>query len=270
MTHTKNDFYKGMTCVITGASSGIGEVFARSLAERGSRLVLIARSQDKLLKLSEELRSKYGVPVEILGLDLSKPDAAKRVFEFTSSRGLQVDILVNNAGFGRQDAFELCNPAECDEMLQVNISAVVALARLFIPGMLQRKKGGVINVSSTAAFQPLPYFALYAASKSFILNFSEALWGEYAGRGINVLALCPGHTRTNFHARAGVQDKHIRFADSPERVVHGALDAFSKGRPTLISGKKNHMLSNLNRLFTRRSVIQIAGQIFKPAAAKAI
>jgi hypothetical protein len=269
MNNSKIDFYKGMTCVVTGASSGIGEVFARSLAERGARLVLVARSQEKLLKLSAELRSKYGTPVEVLGLDLSSPDAAKKVFEFTQSRGLSVDILVNNAGFGRQDAFELCDPAECDEMLRVNICAAVALARLFIPGMLQRKKGGVINVSSTAAFQPLPYFALYAASKSFILHFSEALWGEYSGRGINILALCPGHTRTHFHARAGVEDRHIRFADTPERVVRGALDAFSKGKPTLVSGKKNHMLSNLNRLFTRRSVIQIAGRIFKPAAVKA-
>lgn len=168
--------YKRQRALVTGASSGIGAVFARELASRGSDLVLVARSRDKLAALADELSASHGVAADAVVADLAKPSAADRLADELGGR--QIDILVNNAGFGLHARLHQADPTMLTEMVQVNVAALVDLTRLYLPGMLARDRGAVINVASTAAFQPVPYMAVYGASKAFVLSFTEALWAE--------------------------------------------------------------------------------------------
>ncbi len=219
MTRMKDFDFAGKTVLVTGASMGIGAVFARELARIGARPVLVARSKDKLDELAKELEGAH-----VIAEDLGKPGAARRVFDAVTALGLDVDVLINNAGFGLHGPFAELSIDTQRESIELNVTALVELTHVFLP-MLERRQGGVIQVASTAAFQPVPYLAVYAASKAFVLSFSEALWDEYRGRGVRVLALCPGATDSAFFARSG-EGAALGKKAAPEDVVRLGLEAF--------------------------------------------
>lgn len=216
--------------VITGASMGIGEEFAKQLARRGEDLVLVARSADKLEALAAKLRARFGVEAWTLACDLSEPGAAQRVEEFLRAEGLRARWLVNNAGFGGIGAFAGQDPERIAAMIRLNIGALVDLTRLLLPSMVAARDGRVINVASMAGFQAVPYFGVYAATKAFVVSFSEALAEEVRGQGVGVLALCPGPTRTNFHVAARMDEKLFRRGQTAREVVRRGLAASDAGR----------------------------------------
>ena len=183
--------FKGATVLVTGASSGIGEAFAYNLANRGANLILTARSEDKLRQIAKELSERHEIQVHVFPGDLSLLDMPQRLWDDVQSASLSVDVLINNAGFGKCGPFLEYDYQSHQDMLNLNIKALVGLTHLFLPSMLEKGDGGVINVASTAAFQPIPYLATYSATKAFVLGFSESLWGEYHEHGLTVLALCP-------------------------------------------------------------------------------
>lgn len=256
------NMFAGNTVLVTGASSGIGEAFARSLAVRGANLILTARSEDKLNLIAEELREKYRISVHVFPVDLVAPRAPQQLFEEIRASGLFVNVLVNSAGFGKWAHFLGESLDTYEEMLTLNMTALVKLTYLCLPGMLARGKGGVINVASTAAFQPAPYIAVYSATKAFVLSFTEALAGEYHERNIRILALCPGYTDTNFNSIAHVNAAGIRFA-TPEAVAEAGLNAFLQGKSYLVHGCPNYLTSLLPRILSRAKVIKIVANIFK-------
>jgi short-subunit dehydrogenase len=257
--------FKGATVLITGASSGIGEAFARNLANRGANLVLTARSEDKLRQVASELSEKHSIEIQVFPGDLSRPDMPQRLCTQVQSASLSVDVLINNAGFGKWGHFLEHDYQSYQDMLNLNINALVSLTYLFLPSMLKRRDGGIINVASTAAFQPIPYVAAYSATKAFVLSFSEALWGEYHELGLTVLALCPGNTSTNFADVANADVTKMTEAETPETVAQAGLEAFLKGRNYVISGKiGNYLLANSSRLLSRRRVIKTTLGMFKP------
>ncbi|MER7207534.1 SDR family oxidoreductase [Streptosporangium sp. NPDC020072] len=264
------------TALVTGASSGIGAEFARQLAARGHDLVLVARSVEKLESLAGELRGAHGVRAEVVVQDLAAPDAASRVAEEVAARGMTVDLLVNNAGFGTAGRFEEI-PAEREhEELMVNVVSLVGLTHAFVPGMVARGGGAVVNVGSTAGFHVAPYFATYGASKSFVLNFSLALWSEYRGRGVKVLAVTPGPVETAFFDVIGTRAAAIGARMmTPDRVVRGALRALDRDRGYVVPGVGNLFMAHIvpdrprrlsaliGRLVTRKVV-----ETSSPVAAK--
>jgi len=195
--------YRGNWALVTGASSGIGEAFARELGARGMNVALSARSRGRLQGVAAELRERHGVDARVLVADLAHPRGADELVQAVHAQGVDVYLLVNNAGFGSYGRFETLPPAREQGQVQVNCASLVRLAQAFLPGMQARASGGVINVASTAAFQPTPGMAVYGATKAFVLHFSEALWAENRPRGVRVLALCPGATRTRFFEALG-------------------------------------------------------------------
>ncbi len=254
------------TALITGASSGIGEAFARRLAAAGTDLALVARSADKLNALAGELTAKHGIRAEVIAADLSAPGAAQEVWEEAQKRGLAVDILVNNAGFGTNGVFDALPLARELEEIALNATAVVALTHLFLPPMLAQKRGAVINVASTAAFQPVPYMAVYGATKAFVLSFSEALWAENRGRGVRVLAFCPGVVNTGF---AGVAGTHLAGKGmTADRVAAVALHALARGRSYVVPGAGNYAQSLAARFTPRALTARIAGRMMRPPGAE--
>ena len=257
--------FKGATVLVTGASSGIGEAFARNLANRGANLILTARSEDKLHQIAEQLSETHAIQVDVFSGDLSLPDMPQQLWAQVQSASLSVNVLINNAGFGKCGPFLEYDYQSYQDMLNLNIKALVGLTHLFLPSMLKKGDGGVINVASTAAFQPIPYLATYSATKAFVLGFSESLWGEYHERGLTVLALCPGNTSTNFAEVANADVTKMTGAEPPETVVEEGLRAFLKGRNYVIPGRSvNYLLANLSRLLPRRRVLGITSDIFKP------
>lgn len=249
--------------LITGASMGIGEAFANALAARGYDLALVARSGPALERIAQRLRTERGVRVEPIVADLEDRTAVERAGNETEARLGRVDLLVNNAGYGAHGHFEALGPARNLGQVRLNIEALVALTDRFAPAMLERGRGGVINVASTAAFQPVPYMAVYGASKAFVLSFSEALAEEFRGRGVRVLALCPGATQTNFFNVAGENAQVGRFRTS-EQVVETGLRAFDRGRSSVIDGTSNRLLAFSPRLAPRSLVARLAAQAMKP------
>jgi hypothetical protein len=223
--------------LVTGASSGIGEAFARQLAARGTALVLVARRRDRL----DALAAEVGVPTEVLAADLGDPADLRRVEERVAATTDPVDLLVNNAGFGTTGSFATLDVEREDEEVRVNVLAVVRLTRAALPGMVQRGHGAVVNVSSLAAFQPDPGNATYGASKAFVLSFSEALAEELRTTGVRVQALCPGYTRTEFQTTAEYETSRIPKAvwQRPEQVVDASLAALDKGKALCVPGPHN-------------------------------
>lgn len=254
--------FAGSTVLITGASSGIGEAFARNLAGRGANLILTARSQDKLVRIAEELRKSYPIAIQVFPADLGDAEAPQQLFERVRASGVSIDVLINNAGFGKWAHFLAEEFDTYQRMLSVNINALVRLTYLFLPNMLARGAGGVINVASTAAFQPVPYIAVYSASKSFVLSFTEALSGEYSGKGLRFLALCPGNTTTNFMAVANADASGMSFA-TPEDVVDAALNAFLRRRGYHVPGIANYLTSLLPRILSRSAAVRIVANMFR-------
>ena len=257
---------KGMTALVTGASSGIGEAFARELASKGVHLILVARSKDRLEALGAELTKIHGIQTHIFELDLSFQEAPYRLFEQLQKSRISVDLLINNAGFGRAGFFEDVSAEKDNEMLLVNINSLVALTHLLLPDMLVKGRGGIINVASTAAFQPLPFLTLYSASKAFVLHFTEALWAEYRRRNIRILCLCPGNTKTEFHQRAGIHHKRVFFTAGPREVVQFGLRVFAHSdRPSAVYGFGNWLLSQAHRFLPRKCLLRIVRSFYRSA-----
>ncbi|HEV2836506.1 MAG TPA: SDR family oxidoreductase [Pyrinomonadaceae bacterium] len=251
------------TTLITGASSGIGAAFARKLAKRGRNLLLVARSEDKLIALCNELGRLSGIRAQYVAIDLTEPEAAARLFEETQKRELEIDMLINNAGFGSMGDFVRLDLATELEMIDLNIKSLVELTHKFLPPMRERRQGTIINVASTAGFQAVPFMATYAATKAFVLSFSEALWEENRSHGIRVLTLCPGVTETNFFAAAKIDRPPMRTVQTAEEVVDAALRGLRRGRSTIISGWANFLTVEAERLFPRSFVTKVAGKALR-------
>jgi short-subunit dehydrogenase len=257
--------YQGKTALITGASSGIGEAFARELAQRGMHLIMVARSTDRLQALATELTSTYAIRAEVLSFDLGIEHVAQRIQQEIVQRGLVIDMLINNAGFGLSGRFEDLAPERDHQQMMVNITALVDLTHAFIPQLLARK-GAIINIASTAAYQPLPYMAVYGASKAFVLSFSVALSEEYRNRGLRVLVLCPGATETNFFAGVGENAIAMGAKRVPAQVVATGLRALERGQSVVLDGTQNAILAELSKRLPFWLSARIAGQITRPTA----
>jgi len=255
--------YNGTTALITGASSGLGEEFARQLAAQGANLVLVARSVDRLTKLAATIEVQSKVQVTVLPADLSSEEEVSRLIREVKSRGLKIDFLINNAGFGIFENF-LDTPFQPQiEQLNVNVRALMALTHAFTPGMVAAKRGGVINVASTAAFQPLAGADVYAATKAFVLLFSEGLSLELEESGVRVLASCPGPVATQFFANMNPKLQATQM-DQPATVVKDTLRAFAKGKRVAYPGKILVRLSTWGaRLMPRDMILRVAAGTVK-------
>ena len=271
------DYAHATAALVTGASRGIGAEFARELARRGTPLLaLVARSADDLGTLAAELRERYGTRVEVIVADLADAGAPAAIHAATESAGLSVDLLVNNAGFGDYGAFETRDVAKQTAMVGVNVTNLVALTGLYLPRMVARGGGGVVNVASTASFQPVPYMSTYAATKAFVLSFSEALWAENQdrGTGVRIVCLCPGNTDTNFGAVATDASTAGRGlfesipADSAETVARAGLDALDQNASYAVVGALNYVGALSTRLAPRAAVARVGAAMFRPAEAK--
>lgn len=242
--------------LITGASAGIGEAFARRFAREGWNLVLVARSRKRLEALREELEERHAIQAHVIEMDLTKEDAVRRIFEETNHMGLEIEGLINNAGSSRRGKFFETGLDDYLKVAHLNIRALMELTHRYGKEMVKRKRGFIINVSSTASFQPLPYTAVYAATKAFVTFFTEALWMELKGVGVRVLNLCPGLTKTGFGIAAGYHDfRQDSFAQRPEEVVETAFRALNTNQPTVISGFQNRLLYYLARLAPHRLLL---------------
>ena len=248
------------TALITGASFGIGAEFARIFAREGYNLVLVARTADKLRQIASELEKAHGTRSLILAADLTDPGAPAYVIDQTTRADIQVDVLVNNAGFGQYGFFAQNDLEECLRQIQLNVTTLTHLTRLYLPGMIERKSGGILNVASTAAFQPGPLMAVYFATKSYVLLLSEALANELNGTGVSVTCLCPGATATEFHKRANATGMRLlKFGSmNAQTVAEDGYRAFVAGRPVVISGFKNWLLAQSVRFSPRQLVTAIA------------
>jgi hypothetical protein len=251
------------TTLITGASSGIGEAFARKLAALGHDLLLVARSEEKLIALCNVLGRSHDIRAQYFVLDLSHADAPARLLEETRQRGLQIDFLINNAGFGSMGDFASLDLERELNMIDLNVRSLVELTHRFLPPMRERKAGTIINVASTAGFQPVPFMATYAATKAFVLSFSEALWEENRPFGIQVMALCPGVTETAFFEASRMKRPPVRTSQTPEQVVDVALRALKRNKASVISGWANFLLVETERLAPRTFVLRAAGSILR-------
>jgi short-subunit dehydrogenase len=250
--------------LVTGASSGIGECFARALAERGSDLVLVARSGEKLKVLAEELAGSHTIKAEPIAADLSQPDAAKSLVKTLKERQMEVDLLVNNAGFGAQGTFWTLPFEKQAEMLRLNIHALLQLTYLLLPPMVEKRRGGVINVSSTASFQPLPYTSVYAASKAFVTSFSTGLAEELRSYGVKVVTLCPGPTQTKFFEAGQYATHRLRGGfQSPEKVAEAGLRQLDRGSGLVLARNMDKVLLFAQRLLPRSWVARATAEMFK-------
>lgn len=254
-----------LATVVTGASSGIGTALAQLLAAQEQQtLVLVARREDKLIALAQQLKSGHGLAVEVIALDLEQPGAAQRLIDAVASRGLAIDTLINNAGFGINSAFADAPLDRVQGMMQLNIVALTELCHAVLPGMRARRRGRIMNLASVAAFQPCPSFAVYGATKAYVLMFSEALAAEEKKNGIHVTAVCPGATRTEFHDVAGTHGAlGIKVMDSAETVARSGLKAVISGRPMIVTGLMNKPLPFMIRLLPRSLVTWFAGMLMR-------
>ncbi len=259
--------YENRTALITGASSGIGRAFAETLSSKGANVILVARSKAKLDALAAKIRRSNQVTVHVIVADLSKEDGPRRVHEATKRLRRDVDVLINNAGFGTYGPFHTIPAGEDHDEIMLNVAAVVRLTHVFLPAMLERHTGIIVNVASGAAFQAAPYMAVYGASKAFVLSFSEALWAEYRGQGISVLALCPGPTDTGFFKVARNEDAVAGRKRSPQAVVDTALRALDRGRSSAIDGGLLRLGIFSERLVSRSVVARSAAKIMAPRRA---
>lgn len=253
--------------LVTGASSGIGAEFSRQLAARGMHLVLTARREERLRELADELHRRHAARCEIIPADLAAPHGAEQLWDQVSQRGIEVHVLVNNAGFSHVGEIDDAPLDRLLDLVRVNVAAVTELTYRALPGMLERGGGAVFNVSSLVGFQPVAYMAVYSASKAYILHFSESLWAEARQRGVHVMAVCPGTTRTELFDIAGVPGwLQQRRSQSPEQVVKAALRSFRKKQPICIPGARNWLLTLFGRLLSRRRIVLESMKYFRPQA----
>jgi short-subunit dehydrogenase len=263
--------YKNKIVLVTGASSGIGLELAKELSERGADLILVARSEDKLNELAIEIR-KSGSEAHVFMCDLSLHNSGEKLFNAIKDAGLSVDLLINNAGYGRWGKFTDFSREDYAKMIQLNITSLTDLCHLFIPEMVEKENGGIINVGSIASFSPIPYGNVYSSSKSYVLNFTEALRYEYQKKGIQIMTLCPGGTVSNFATVASENSEKVRASAnqmaesssmlSAEAVANQCLDAFLKNKLYVITGRSNKMMHAIGRHLSRKRMLNITGKMF--------
>lgn len=258
--------------LITGASGGIGEAIANRLAERKHNLLLIARNSDKLEKQCKQLAETYGISTQFIATDLSISGAAEHIFEETQKRGLEIEMLINNAGIGSGGEFTSLKLKSELDLLQLNISSLVALTHLFLPQMQHRKSGTVINVASMASFMPIPYMATYAASKAFVRSFTQAITQECIPYNVHVMLFCPGLTKTNFNSAAGIDngtgaalnsDYKNAPTQTPEQVAGEVMDALDKNRQFAVSGTMNRVGANLIALIPNSFIARNFAKLYR-------
>jgi hypothetical protein len=253
------------TALITGSSGGIGLELAKIHAENGVNLVLVARSKGKLDELKASLEEKHKINVHTIEKDLSRKRAAVEVYDELKMLNISIDYLINNAGFGDICLFELSDWNKLEKMINLNILVLTHLTRLLLPCMIAAGSGKILNVASTAAFQPGPTMAVYFATKAYVLSFSEALNEEVSGKGITVTALCPGSTESGFHAVAIGEGKKLkeRSLPSSRTIAEYGFKAMMKGKPVAIPGLLNRIMATLVRFLPRSFVVKAAGRIQK-------
>jgi short-subunit dehydrogenase len=249
------------TALITGASSGIGLELARIFAAKGNNLVLVARNKQKLDELKAELESSHGISVYTVAMDLSDPDSALTLYNETRMKDIQVEYLVNNAGFGDYGMFHLATWNKERQMIDLNITTLTYLTKLYLREMVQRRSGRIMNLASTAAFQPGPTMAVYYATKAYVLSFSEAINNEVRDMGVTVTALCPGPTESGFQAAASIEDSRLvkgKKLPSSKSVAGYGYKAMMKGKAVAIPGIMNKIMANAVRFTPRSWVVKIA------------
>ena len=247
--------------LITGASGGIGRAFAVELAARGHDLVLSARREEEL-RATADMVSRHGVRTEVLGADLSTAAGRRGLLDELRVRHLPVSMLVNNAGFGSIGAFADLDADRLADEVELDVQAVVQLSRALLPPMLEAGRGSIVNVASTAAFQPLPTMAVYAAAKAFVLSFSQALWEEVRHQGVRVIAVCPGPTDTDFFVRAG-DDDVLTGRRTPQQVATTCLDALDKGKPYVVDGLLNSLQAEVGKRTPVRLAMPISRAVIR-------
>jgi uncharacterized protein len=256
------------TALITGASSGLGEQFAYALGREHYDLVLAARREDRLAAVAERARAAGAGTVRVVRADLADRQTPATLYQQLASDGIQVDYLVNNAGFGTSGRFHLLPQERELEEIELNVTSLVALTRLFLPAMVERRRGTVINVASTAAFQPTPYMATYGATKAFVLSFSEAVSAELRGTGVTVMAFCPGPVHTEFQKVAN--NERMRFPSfiwtEADRVVHEAIAAAANGRSLCVAGAFNNAMVIAGRFTPRALSNYISSTLLRPSS----
>lgn len=255
------------TALITGASSGIGAAFAATLARAGSDLILVARSEDKLRQLAGELTRETGRNIQVIAADLSKPDAGARLRKQVDALEMAVDLLINNAGFGTQGAFEQQDAAREAEEIRLNASAVVDLSHAFLPPMLDARHGAIINIASSAAFQPMPFFAVYAATKAFVYSFSDALNEELRGRGVHVMSVCPGPVDTAFFEATGAHNLRKKVPKgsmvSAQYIVDASLAGLASRSRVVVPGGMTKIAALATAVAPRAVVTRLVGRIMR-------
>ena len=256
--------YRGRTALVTGASYGIGAVFVEALAARGMNVILVARSGELMNKLAQNAAAKHKVRTETIVADLSKEGAVEAVRLEVERRGMTVDLLVNNAGFATHGYFESIPPERERDEITVNITALVGMTHAFVPGMLTRSSGAIINVASNAAFQPIPFMSVYAATKAFVVSFSRALSIEFAGRGVQVQALCPGPTATKFFEVADAKEAAVGKLRTSEDVVATSLRALGRNRVLAVDGLFNRVQGFFAGLVPAGMSARIASNVVRP------
>ena len=255
---------RGKWALVTGASSGIGMAFSRELAAKGVNIVMVARREKLLQELAHGLETEFGVSTFVVPADLGQAGAASVLKDAVEKESVQISLLVNNAGSGKWGRFEDASVDTYEKMLQLNTAAMVALCREFFPDLAAMSPAAVINVSSQAALQPVPYMAVYAASKAFVLNFSQALWGEWREHGIEVQALIPGPTETEFDSKAGAYESAVVDRGTPQAVVEASFRSLGKGKPVVSSVGGIFKQEFFSAMFPRRFVINTVAGMFKP------
>ncbi|WP_160112599.1 SDR family NAD(P)-dependent oxidoreductase [Salicibibacter kimchii] len=250
------------TALITGASNGIGREYSYYLAEKGYNMILVSRSKSKLDELAADLQERYIVDATVIVQDLSEEWAATHVYEKVTEKNLTVDMLINNAGFGTTGNFLGSSETDTHKQVMLNVNAVVNMTQKFLPDMENRGSGAIINIASTSSFLPIPYMSVYAATKAFVLSFSESLHKEYRGKGIRFLAVCPGTTETDFFDSAPdtITAGGMR---TTRQVVHTSYKALNKGKNYVVDGKLNYLISLSPRIFSRKSMLRITSAMMK-------
>ena len=251
--------------VLTGASRGIGAAYARLLASRGYDLLLVSRDETRLAHLARELETNHRIQAHVFVADLAQPDAAQQLFVEGRRYRQTPDMLINNAGFGLYGEFVSHPQPRIREMIHVHVQTVVESIRLFLPGMIERGSGTIINVASIAGMIPIPYFAEYAATKAFLVSFSEALAEEVRETGVHIQACCPGQTETDFHASAGFRPAGLLPMQTAARVAHTSLAAIPNKRPVVTIGWQGWLAALAMKWVPRIFLIKTAGRIIRPA-----
>jgi short-subunit dehydrogenase len=253
------------TCLVTGASAGIGVELARELAKRGHGVTLVARRKERLTELARELADQHGIRAETVACDLASAAARRRMTKTIADRGLRVDVLVNNAGFGSAGRFqELDGEAELG-MVRTNVEAVLDLCATYVPQMVEQGSGAILNVASIAAFQPLPRQATYGATKAFVLSFTEALHVDLKGTGVTATALCPGPTRTEFGDAAGIPDEYFQIPGlvyGPDAMAAAGIQALERGRRVVVPGVTNVVGAVSGRLMPRSALLPLIERFY--------